>query len=220
MMNYLATIATASTLALSAGAASAVTVNLGVPGDVTSGIGTATGTFASGFLTGTITADAGPLGNPSITQDPTNGLGVSAGFLDPDDAIEDQGRSESLTIGFDQVAVLKSITAGFVDLFDEWDITVFGTGGDLDFSASAASTGPSPYTLDFGAGIEATGFVISAEGGTCLEQGIWFCRDFNENDVALKSFEVSPVPLPAAGWMLLAGLGGIAAMKRRKKADA
>ncbi|MEL7105524.1 MAG: VPLPA-CTERM sorting domain-containing protein [Pseudomonadota bacterium] len=28
--------------------------------------------------------------------------------------------------------------------------------------------------------------------------------------------EVSPVPLPAAGWMLLAGLGGIAAMKRRK----
>jgi hypothetical protein len=29
---------------------------------------------------------------------------------------------------------------------------------------------------------------------------------------------VSPVPLPAAGWMLLAGLGGIAAMKRRKKA--
>jgi hypothetical protein len=26
------------------------------------------------------------------------------------------------------------------------------------------------------------------------------------------------VPLPAAGWMLLAGLGGIAAMKRRRKA--
>ena len=28
--------------------------------------------------------------------------------------------------------------------------------------------------------------------------------------------EISPVPLPAAGWMLIAGLGGLAAMKRRK----
>ncbi|MEO1238953.1 MAG: VPLPA-CTERM sorting domain-containing protein, partial [Pseudomonadota bacterium] len=28
--------------------------------------------------------------------------------------------------------------------------------------------------------------------------------------------DVSPIPLPAAGWMLLAGLGGLAAMKRRK----
>ncbi len=29
---------------------------------------------------------------------------------------------------------------------------------------------------------------------------------------------VDPVPLPAAGWMLIAGLGGMAAMRRRKKA--
>lgn len=27
----------------------------------------------------------------------------------------------------------------------------------------------------------------------------------------------SPVPLPAAGWMLIAGVGGLAAMRRRKK---
>lgn len=29
---------------------------------------------------------------------------------------------------------------------------------------------------------------------------------------------MAPVPLPAAGWMLLAGIGGLAAVKRRKKA--
>jgi hypothetical protein len=29
---------------------------------------------------------------------------------------------------------------------------------------------------------------------------------------------VAPVPLPAAGWLLIGGLGGLAAMKRRKKA--
>ncbi|MEM9394486.1 MAG: VPLPA-CTERM sorting domain-containing protein [Pseudomonadota bacterium] len=31
------------------------------------------------------------------------------------------------------------------------------------------------------------------------------------------SVEVSPVPLPAAGWLLLAGVGGLAAMKRKKR---
>jgi opacity protein-like surface antigen len=30
--------------------------------------------------------------------------------------------------------------------------------------------------------------------------------------------QTTPVPLPAAGWMLLAGLGAIAAMRRRAKA--
>jgi hypothetical protein len=34
----------------------------------------------------------------------------------------------------------------------------------------------------------------------------------------LPNGEVSAVPLPAAGWMLLAGLGGIAVMRRRAKA--
>ncbi len=29
----------------------------------------------------------------------------------------------------------------------------------------------------------------------------------------------NPIPLPAAGWMLLAGIGGLAAMKRRKKVN-
>lgn len=36
------------------------------------------------------------------------------------------------------------------------------------------------------------------------------------NGAVNYAFTVSAVPLPAAGWMLLAGLGGIAAMRRRK----
>lgn len=32
----------------------------------------------------------------------------------------------------------------------------------------------------------------------------------------ISAISATPVPLPAAGWLLLAGLGGIAAMKRRK----
>lgn len=30
-------------------------------------------------------------------------------------------------------------------------------------------------------------------------------------------FALAPVPLPAAGWLMIAGLGGLAAMRRRKK---
>ncbi|MEO0764752.1 MAG: VPLPA-CTERM sorting domain-containing protein [Pseudomonadota bacterium] len=218
-MNFLQASISAGALLLSVGAVSAGTVNFGLPGDVTSGIGSATGTFDAGFLSGSLTADAGVFGNPSLTQDATNGLGISAGFFDSDPAIEGQGRNETLTVSFDSVATILGITAGFVDSLDEWTITVFGTGGDQTFSASAASTGPSPYTLGFGTGIEATGFEIFADGGVCEARGLFgICTDFNEHDVSLHSFEVAPVPLPAAGWMLLAGVGGLFAARRRKNA--
>lgn len=36
--------------------------------------------------------------------------------------------------------------------------------------------------------------------------------------IKFTALELTPIPLPAAGWMLIAGLGGIAAMKRRKRA--
>lgn len=35
--------------------------------------------------------------------------------------------------------------------------------------------------------------------------------------ITFTANSIAPVPLPAAGWMLLAGLGGLVAMKRRKK---
>ncbi|WP_299782700.1 VPLPA-CTERM sorting domain-containing protein [uncultured Roseobacter sp.] len=56
--------------------------------------------------------------------------------------------------------------------------------------------------------------------------GTWFTYD-NANSGAGNAFShinawymgdpVSPVPLPAAGWMLIAGLGGLGAMRRFRK---
>lgn len=42
--------------------------------------------------------------------------------------------------------------------------------------------------------------------------------DFNDLWVTVDQSSVNVVPLPAAGWMLLAGIGGLAALKRRKRA--
>jgi hypothetical protein len=36
--------------------------------------------------------------------------------------------------------------------------------------------------------------------------------------LALSYDDMPPVPLPAAGWMLIAGIGGLAALRRRKRA--
>lgn len=59
-----------------------------------------------------------------------------------------------------------------------------------------------------------------------VSSGEWLSPSNNGNDggdISHLTFyngdeEVPPVPLPAAGWMLLAGVGGLAAMRRRRKA--
>lgn len=51
---------------------------------------------------------------------------------------------------------------------------------------------------------------VNTEGGTSTLQIF----------ANVEAPEANVIPLPAAGWMLLAGLGGLAAMKRRKKATA
>lgn len=49
--------------------------------------------------------------------------------------------------------------------------------------------------------------------------GVWTLDEHKSASLRLVA-EVAPVPLPAAGWMLIAGLGGMAALRRRKKSQA
>lgn len=59
---------------------------------------------------------------------------------------------------------------------------------------------------------------VENEGGATLIDGLWFNPEGNTSVLTLQA-SVETVPLPAAGWMLLAGVGGLVAMKRRRKAE-
>ncbi|MEM8822354.1 MAG: VPLPA-CTERM sorting domain-containing protein [Pseudomonadota bacterium] len=62
---------------------------------------------------------------------------------------------------------------------------------------------------------------IEWTGGTLSFRSISGTRTLGINNATIlpgDPLAVSSVPLPAAGWMLLAGLGGLVALKRRRKA--
>jgi hypothetical protein len=40
----------------------------------------------------------------------------------------------------------------------------------------------------------------------------------NSDQIRVSGLTVAPIPLPAAGWLLLAGVGGLVAMRRKKAA--
>lgn len=55
--------------------------------------------------------------------------------------------------------------------------------------------------------------------GVCANENTWCNPEDGVSTLTIQG-KVSVVPLPAAGWMLLAGLGGLVAMKRRSKVAA
>lgn len=52
---------------------------------------------------------------------------------------------------------------------------------------------------------------------TGLFDEVWFKSDPN-NAFEFASITATPVPLPAAGWLLLAGIGGLVVMRRKRSA--
>lgn len=96
------------------------------------------------------------------------------------------------------------------------------------------------FTLDFGSGTMPVGFATASPAGR-VENGasrgeygsIAFLQKsptlvyalFNDSATVDRDFddmvvrmEIAPVPLPAAAWMLIAGIGGLGALARRRSA--
>ncbi|MEM6610445.1 MAG: VPLPA-CTERM sorting domain-containing protein [Pseudomonadota bacterium] len=162
-----------------------------------------------------VTADLGALGLlPSVFGtagfDPstatlsfpiTGGTSSSSGLI-----IEHDGGGVALT----SVATFQSATVGnFV--IDTAQATVFGNvnGGSafaplFDFGTIDSSGIQLNISSDLAAALTA---VFGAPDLAGAEFGI-----------ANTSPDTAPIPLPAAGWMLLAGMGGLAVLRRRSRA--
>jgi hypothetical protein len=95
---------------------------------------------------------------------------------------------------------------------------LFVDDGTLDF-------GGLPRVLGNGISVVGYSWVLSGAGtfgtgdGKCGLTGYW-CNPENQTSTLTLKAQVSVIPLPAAAWMLLAGIGGLAAVARRKKAAA
>lgn len=74
-----------------------------------------------------------------------------------------------------------------------------------------------PVDLNDGYYLEGFEFSVAGDGG--LTAFDWTNPEQGTSQLIISAKISGPavVPLPAAGWMLLAGLGGLAAMKRRRK---
>ncbi|MGP1356726.1 VPLPA-CTERM sorting domain-containing protein [Roseicyclus sp.] len=206
----------AGMLALSAGAASAASVsfNLGTgPGsDVTSNSGTAVRAISDGLrvhITGRVFRHG--IGSTSATSDATawsNGIGLLRNQWHHDSHLVDGHYDEYLMLNFSEEVRLTSLTFSYADHRDDWRV----------YSGSFAD-----FTFEDSGQLSNAGFVQTALVDS-LALGTHFLVGTRNSHSGWKlqglTVDLAPVPLPATGLLLLAGLGGLAVMRKRRAAAA
>ncbi len=125
-----------------------------------------------------------------------DGVPISAGF----DAVFDFDHDETLNTGQQVGDCSPQVSMTPCD-----DVVTVNAQGGADETIIVGDLAYTFTLLGFSAdGMNFSNMFITEEG------------ENNARDLFF-SFSVTPVPLPAAGWLLLAGVGGLAAVGRRRK---
>ena len=82
-------------------------------------------------------------------------------------------------------------------------------GSSIVASGNTPSTGLTSFLINIGS--------VQTTALTLVDSTSQFNPNGSKDGFDVAEFSVTPVPLPAAGWMLLAGVGGLVAMRRRRK---
>lgn len=143
----------------------------------------------------------GTLGDREVRKS-NSGLGVDdpAGFPNTDGGdIDGFLGNDLITFTFNTIVNFDEVFFRNVDSNDDFDIFIDG----LLVSEDVGIAGSNPF--DLSTFIPSSGMSIS------------FGADGSFDNYRVGSLTVAAVPIPAAGLLLLTGLGGLAAMQRRRK---
>ncbi len=219
--------------ALSATAAQAVTI---VSYDIRNADPSGTGGWTNSY-SGTITSSAD--GVPGLV-DLTGGSGTLNDGILPNSTVNNQLfftplaiQNASITLRFDRAIRLGTIE--FLNSPDYLGNSVVGgvrevvaIGGGGDFFATAESAGFGPVgasgfpvsdRFDFSNTIFAEFELDSIILSNFFVDGPNFINPFSIGEIVVTEAQVAPVPLPASGALMVAGIGGLIAARRRKKAS-
>jgi hypothetical protein len=157
------------------------------------------------------------------------GLSYGSGFTRAIETLGGTAFASSTAPGAIVDDITDGISAGFAN-YGSVTVDDLG-GGDPAIDVSVACTG-----ADIGA---CSGAFALGEYDRSVDRTFTFDVTFTRTGLGTKEFttfaivdkgivarerdrfpgdDMPPVPLPAAGWMLIAGIGGLAALRRRKKA--
>lgn len=149
-----------------------------------------------------------PVGQPLAFQ--TDGYGVGA----KDDEITTKPTSqEVITLTFDKPTLIDAIY--YLDLF------VARKGGSKEIGVATFDGLTQVLLTATDLANTGSGFVAATFAPVLAKVITFTVLDSNDAygfaDGALAGVGIAPVPVPAAGLMLVGGLGGLAALRRRKK---